>query len=124
MNDINEFRDVICTITIYADDTTLCSKCDQASDLWQQLEVASEPESDEVLRTRATSRLQISMLKKLNLFPLTGLITLVRLLVILIGCMIFLSPFLDVTKITMLTFSYLAQFDSGFSTYRKFSFYL
>ena len=27
--------DVICDITIYADDTTLYSKCDQASDLWQ-----------------------------------------------------------------------------------------
>ena len=33
-------------ITIYADDTTLYSKCDQASDLWQQLELASELESD------------------------------------------------------------------------------
>ena len=29
-----------------ADDTTLYSKCDQASDLWQQLELASELESD------------------------------------------------------------------------------
>ena len=29
--------DVICDIAIYADDTTLYSKCDQASDLWQQL---------------------------------------------------------------------------------------
>ena len=26
-------EDVICNIPIYADDTTLCSKCDQASDL-------------------------------------------------------------------------------------------
>ena len=26
--------DVICDIAIYADDTTLYSKCDQASDLW------------------------------------------------------------------------------------------
>ena len=25
--------DVICNIAIYADDTTLCSKCDQSSDL-------------------------------------------------------------------------------------------
>ena len=38
--------DVICDIAIYADDTTLYSKCDQASDLWQQLELASELESD------------------------------------------------------------------------------
>ena len=38
--------DVTCNIAIYADDTSLCSKCDQASDLWQQLELASELESD------------------------------------------------------------------------------
>ena len=37
--------DVICNITIYEDDTTLYSKCDQASYLWQQLELASELES-------------------------------------------------------------------------------
>ena len=34
--------DVICSIAIYADDTTPYSKCDQASDLWQQVESASE----------------------------------------------------------------------------------
>ena len=38
--------DVICSIASYADDTTLYSKCDKVSDLWQQLELASEPESD------------------------------------------------------------------------------
>ena len=38
--------DVICNIPIFADDTTLQSKCDLASDLWQQLELASELESD------------------------------------------------------------------------------
>ena len=38
--------DVICSIVIYVDDTTLCSKCNQASDLWQQIELASELESD------------------------------------------------------------------------------
>ena len=44
---INELLDnVICDIAIYADDTTLYSKCDQVSDLWQQLELASELESD------------------------------------------------------------------------------
>ena len=37
--------DVICNIAIYGDDTTLYSKCDQASDQWQQLELASELES-------------------------------------------------------------------------------
>ena len=44
INDLPD--DVICNIAIYADDTTLYSKCDQASDLWQQLELASELESD------------------------------------------------------------------------------
>ena len=44
---INDLPDnVICNNAIYADDTTLYSKCDQASDLWQQLELASELESD------------------------------------------------------------------------------
>ena len=38
--------DVICNTAIDADDTTPYSKCDQASDLWQQLELASELESD------------------------------------------------------------------------------
>ena len=44
INDLPD--DVICNIAIYADDTTLYSKCDQASDLWQQLELASELECD------------------------------------------------------------------------------
>ena len=44
INDLPD--DGICNIAVYADDTTLYSKCDQASDLWQQLELASEPESD------------------------------------------------------------------------------
>ena len=44
INDLPD--DVICDIAIYADDTTLYSKFDQASDLWQQLELASELESD------------------------------------------------------------------------------
>ena len=44
---INELpEDVICGIAIYADDTAVYSKCDRASDLWQQLELASELESD------------------------------------------------------------------------------
>ena len=44
---INDYPDdVICDVAIYAYDTTLYSKCDQVSDLWQQLEVASELESD------------------------------------------------------------------------------
>ena len=44
INDLPD--DVICNIAIYADDTTLYSNCDQASDLWQQLELASELKSD------------------------------------------------------------------------------
>ena len=44
INDLPD--DVTCNIAIYADDTTLYSKCDKASDLWQQLELASELESD------------------------------------------------------------------------------
>ena len=38
--------DVICNIAIYADDTTLYFKCELASDLWQQLKLAAELESD------------------------------------------------------------------------------
>ena len=38
--------DIICDIGIYADDTTLYCKCDQASVLWQQLELATELEFD------------------------------------------------------------------------------
>ena len=74
-------NDVICDIAIYADDTTLYSKCDQTFDLWQQLELASELESD--LRDTSTGArgcLLISMLGKLNKFHLTGLITLVLLM--------------------------------------------
>ena len=44
INDLPEY--VICNITICADDNTLYSKCDQASDLWQQLKLASELESN------------------------------------------------------------------------------
>ena len=44
INDLPD--DTICTIAIYADDTMLYYKCDQASDLWQQLELVSELESD------------------------------------------------------------------------------
>ena len=40
INDLPE--DVKCNIAIYADDTTLYSKCDRASDLWQQLELPFE----------------------------------------------------------------------------------
>ena len=79
INDLSD--DVICDTAIYAHDTTLYSKCDQVSDQWQQLELASEVESD--LRNSVDwtgSGLLISMLEKLNWFRLTGLITLVLLM--------------------------------------------
>ena len=44
INDLPD--DVICDSAIYTDDTTLYSKCDQVADLWHQLELASELESD------------------------------------------------------------------------------
>ena len=44
INDLPD--DIICLIAICADDTTLYSKCDQVSDLWQQLELASELVAD------------------------------------------------------------------------------
>ena len=67
---INELPDdVICGIVIYADDTALYSKWDQTSDSWQQLEFASELESD--LQDTDWGR---------NWFRLTGLITLVLLM--------------------------------------------
>ena len=44
VNDLSD--DVICNIAIYADETALYCKCDQASDMWQQLELTCELESD------------------------------------------------------------------------------
>ena len=65
INDLPD--DVICNIAIYADDTTVYCKCDQASDLWQQLELASTLNLiNETLWTGAESGLLISALGKLN----------------------------------------------------------
>ena len=61
INDLPD--DVICNIAISVDDTTLYSKCDQASDLWQQLELAFELR-DTVDWGRKW--LVISMLEKIN----------------------------------------------------------
>ena len=44
INDLPD--DVLCNIAIYAYDATLNSKCDQASDMWQQLEFTSELDSE------------------------------------------------------------------------------
>ena len=72
--------DVLCDIAIYANDTTLNYMCDQASGLWQQLELASVLDSDlEDTVNGARSGLLISMLGKLSWFRLTAL-TLVLLL--------------------------------------------
>ena len=57
---------VICNIAIYADNVTLYSKCDQAFDMWQQLELPSELESYLRDTRRVGSGLLISMLEKLN----------------------------------------------------------
>ena len=58
---------VICNIAIYAADTTLCSKFDQASDLWQQPDwLLNLNLTYETLWTGAGSGLLISMLEKLN----------------------------------------------------------
>ena len=74
MNDLPD--DVICNTTIYANDTTVYSRCDQPSDLWQQLDLTSEFESD--LRDTVDwgrKWLVISVLEKHNWFYLIGLIT-------------------------------------------------
>ena len=42
MNDLDD----VCNIATYVVDTNMYSKCDQASDMWQQLELPSELESD------------------------------------------------------------------------------
>ena len=44
INDLPD--DAVCDIAIYADDTLPYSKCDQTSDLWQQLDLASGLECD------------------------------------------------------------------------------
>ena len=79
INDLPD--DVTCDIAICADDTTPYSKCDRASDLWQQLELAAELESN--LRDTvdlARSSFLISKPGKLNWFLLTRLIILVLLM--------------------------------------------
>ena len=43
-DDVDDNRN--CNIAIYAGDTTLYSKCDRASDMWQQLELSFEFGSD------------------------------------------------------------------------------
>ena len=79
INDLPD--DVICNIAVLADDTTLHSKCDQASDQWQELELANWHlnlnQIYETLWTEAGNSFLISVLEKLDWFLLTGLVTLV-----------------------------------------------
>ena len=79
INDLPD--DVICNIAINADDTTLYCKCNQAPDLWQQLELVSELESD--LRNSADwgrKWLVDFNAGKISWFHLTSLKTLVLLM--------------------------------------------
>ena len=43
------YINVICETVIYTDNTTLYSKCDQASDLCQQFELASESDLQDIV---------------------------------------------------------------------------
>ena len=72
INDLSD--DCICNIAIYTDDTTLYSKWEQASDLWQQLKLASD-----FWPTRHLGRKWLFDFNpwKLNLFCSTSLTTLV-----------------------------------------------
>ena len=73
--------DVICDCAIYADDTTLYSKCDQGSDLWQQLELASELECDLQDTVDWGKKWLVDFsARKTQLVSLTGLITMVLLI--------------------------------------------
>ena len=80
INDLPD--DVICDIVIYADDTTLYSNCDQASDLCKQLKLASELESDlrDTVNWGKKWLADFSVLGKLSWFRWTGLVTLVLLM--------------------------------------------
>ena len=79
INDLPE--NALCDIAIYADDTTLCSKCDRASDLWEQLELASEIESDVQDTVDWGKKWLVDFnARKLSWFRLTSLITVVLLL--------------------------------------------
>ena len=70
---INDLPDVLCNIAINADDTTLYSTYDQAFDFWQQVGLWT-------WTCGMRRSYLVLMLRKLNLFRLTGLITLVLLM--------------------------------------------
>ena len=67
---------MLCDTAMYVDGTTLYFKCDQGSDLWQQLELASELESH-LRNTMDWDKWLVDFSAgKLTWFRLTGLITL------------------------------------------------
>lgn len=74
--------DIICNLAVYADDTTLLSKCDQAPDLWQYLGLASEYESgqQDTVNWCTENSLLIPMLERISLVHLFIQIT-VRILI-------------------------------------------
>ena len=79
INDLPD--DVICDIAIYADDTTLYSKCDQHLICGNNLNwLLNLNLIYEILWIEVRGGLLISMLGKLNCFRLTCLITLVLLI--------------------------------------------
>ena len=78
---INDLPDVICDIAIYADDTTLYSKCDQALICGSNLNwLLNLNLIYKTLWTGVKSGLLISMLVKLTSFRLTSVITIVLLM--------------------------------------------
>ena len=78
INDLPD--DVLFDMAICADDTTLYSKCDQASDLISLNWLLNLNLMYKTLWTGVKSGLLISMLGKLSWFCLTGLITMVLLM--------------------------------------------
>ena len=77
----NSSDDSIYNIAIYVDDTNLYSYCDQASDFYLKLELASEHESDLQDTADWGKNLVIYYnVEKFNLFCLTSLITLALLM--------------------------------------------
>ena len=65
INDLPE--GFVCNITIHGDITTVCSKCDQGSNLWWQLQLVSELQSDlQDIVECVASDLLISLQEKLS----------------------------------------------------------
>ena len=78
INDLPD--DVMYDIAIYADNTTLYFKCDQASDLWQQLELAYELESDLRDSMDSGKKRLVDFVAGFIWFHLTSLLTMVLLI--------------------------------------------